>query len=93
VWRGGGKGEPELLAEDYRSVLALAVSEGLRTIAVPSISTGAYGYPIEKASRTALRTVKEYLENEKRLDEIVFVLFSQYDLEKYIKASTEVFKI
>ena len=93
VWRGGGKGEPELLAEAYRNVLALAVSEGLRTIAFPSISTGAYGYPIEKASRIALSTVKEYLENEKRLEEIIFVLFSQYDLEKYVKASTEVFKI
>jgi len=91
VWRGGDKGEPELLAEAYRNSLALAVANGLKTIAFPSISTGAYGYPIEKASRVALRTVKEFLENEDKLDQVVFVLFSQHDFRIYEAAAREIF--
>ncbi|MEM1726681.1 MAG: O-acetyl-ADP-ribose deacetylase, partial [Candidatus Bathyarchaeia archaeon] len=57
VWRGGKSGEAELLAEAYRNSLKLAVSKGIKTIAFPSISTGAYGYPIDEASRIALSTV------------------------------------
>ncbi|MBS7643041.1 O-acetyl-ADP-ribose deacetylase [Candidatus Bathyarchaeota archaeon] len=91
VWQGGDKGEPELLADAYRNSLALAVANGLKTIAFPSISTGAYGYPIEKASRIALRTVKQFLEKEDRLDEIVFVLFSQHDFKVYEAAAREIF--
>lgn len=83
VWHGGTSGEPELLAEAYRNSLKLAVSKGLKTMAFPSISTGAYGYPIEQASRTALATVKNFLVDEDRLDEVVFVLFSRQDLEVY----------
>jgi O-acetyl-ADP-ribose deacetylase (regulator of RNase III) len=83
VWRGGTGGEPELLAECYRSSLRLAVSKALKTIAFPSISTGAYGYPIESASQIALTTVKEFLEKEDKLDEVVFVLFTGSDLEIY----------
>lgn len=83
IWRGGTSGEPELLAGTYRNSLKLAVSKGLKTIAFPSISTGAYGYPIEKASRTALETVKEFLEKEDRLEKVVFVLFSKHDLDIY----------
>jgi O-acetyl-ADP-ribose deacetylase (regulator of RNase III) len=83
VWRGGANREPELLAEAYRNCLELAVSEGLKTAAFPSISTGAYGYPIERASFTALATVKEYLQKEDRLNEVTFVLFSRSDFETY----------
>jgi O-acetyl-ADP-ribose deacetylase (regulator of RNase III) len=91
VWRGGDKGEPELLADAYRNSLALAVANGLKTIAFPSISTGAYGYPIEKASRVALRTVKQFLEKEDKLDEVVFVLFSQHDFKVYEATARELF--
>lgn len=87
VWRGGSSGEPELLAEAYRNSLKLAVSKGLKTIAFPAISTGAYGYPIEEASKIALSTVKEFLEKEDALDEVVFVLFSGRDFEIYRKTA------
>jgi len=90
VWRGGNEGEPELLAEAYRNSLKLAVSKGLKTIAFPSISTGAYGYPIEKACRVALTTVKEFLEKENQLEKVVLVLFSRRDFEIYIEAAKEI---
>ncbi|MEM2459623.1 MAG: O-acetyl-ADP-ribose deacetylase, partial [Candidatus Bathyarchaeia archaeon] len=70
VWRGGKSGEAELLAEAYRNSLKLAVSKGIKTIAFPSISTGAYGYPIDEASRIALSTVKDFLEKENGLEEV-----------------------
>jgi O-acetyl-ADP-ribose deacetylase (regulator of RNase III) len=87
VWRGGTRGEPELLAEAYLNSLRVAVSKELKTIAFPSISTGAYRYPIEKASTIALTTVKEFLEKEDKLDKAVFVLFTRHDLEIYKKAA------
>ncbi|RLI05973.1 O-acetyl-ADP-ribose deacetylase [Candidatus Bathyarchaeota archaeon] len=93
IWRGGNQGEPDLLTEAYLNSLKLAVSKGLKTIAFPSISTGAYGYPIEKACKIALKTVKEFLEKEDKLDEVVFVLFTQSDLETYEKAAKEIFNI
>ena len=92
VWRGGNQGEPELLAEAYRNSLKLAVSKGLKTVAFPSISTGAYGYPIEQASRIALATVKDFLEREDNLDRVVFVLFSRDDLEVYMNAEKDVLR-
>jgi O-acetyl-ADP-ribose deacetylase (regulator of RNase III) len=90
VWHGGNHNEPKLLAEAYRNSLRLAVSKGLETIAFPSISTGAYGYPVEKASRTALTTVKEFLMREDRLDTVVFVLFTRNDLETYKDSAKKV---
>jgi O-acetyl-ADP-ribose deacetylase (regulator of RNase III) len=90
IWRGGNKGEPELLAEAYRNSLRLAVSKGIKTIAFPSISTGAYGYPIEKACRVALKTVKEFLEKEDQLEKVVLVLFSKRDFEVYKEAAKEI---
>ena len=91
VWHGGKHGEGEFLAEAYGTSLKLAVSKGLKTIAFPSISTGAYGYPIEKASQTALKAVKEFLEKEDNLDEVIVVLFSKPALETYEKAVAEIF--
>lgn len=92
IWRGGNQREPELLAEAYRNSLKLAVSKGLKTVAFPSISTGAYGYPIEKASRIALATVKDFLEREDSLYRVVFVLFSREDLEIYMDVEKEVLR-
>ncbi|MFN3346413.1 MAG: O-acetyl-ADP-ribose deacetylase [Candidatus Bipolaricaulaceae bacterium] len=87
VWQGGTKDEPELLAKAYRSCLALAVQHGLRTLAFPSISTGAYGYPVEKAAEVALRTVRDFLvENPGKLGEVRFVLFSSSDFQAYLAA-------
>jgi O-acetyl-ADP-ribose deacetylase (regulator of RNase III) len=90
IWRGGESGEPELLAEAYRNSLALAVSKGLKTIAFPSISTGAYGYPIEKACKVALKTVKEFLEKEDKIEKVVLVLYSRHDFEVYKEAAKEI---
>ncbi|MEM3443166.1 MAG: macro domain-containing protein, partial [Candidatus Bathyarchaeia archaeon] len=91
IWRGGNSGEPELLADAYRNSLSLAVSKGIKTIAFPSISTGAYGYPIERACRIALSTVKEFLEKVDKLEKVVFVLFSKRDFEIYREAAKQVF--
>jgi O-acetyl-ADP-ribose deacetylase (regulator of RNase III) len=91
IWHGGSRGEPELLAQAYQNSLKLAVSKGLKTVAFPSISTGAYGYPIDDACRIALKTVKNFLEKEDRLGEVVFVLFSERDLKVYADAAKEVF--
>ena len=88
VWFGGFHVEAELLKQAYRNTLKLAVSKGLKTIAFPSISTGAYGYPIEEASRIAVGTVKAFLENGVRLEKVIFVLFSDKAFEIYLKAAT-----
>ncbi len=91
VWRGGNRGEPELLAQAYQNSLKLAVSQGLKSVAFPSISTGAYGYPVEDASRVALEAVKEFLGKEDKLSEVVFVLFSQSALEVYADKAEKMF--
>ena len=87
VWRGGSDNEAGLLADAYTNSLRVAVSNKLRTIAFPSISTGAYGYPIEKASHAAVKAVKRFLETDDGLDEVVFVLFSDRDLNVYLDAA------
>lgn len=83
IWRGGTCDEPRLLSQAYQNSLRLAVTEGLKTVAFPSISTGAYGYPIEKASEVAMAAAKEFLKNEVGLDRIVFVLFTKRDFDVY----------
>ena len=91
VWHGGRASEPILLADAYRNSLKLAISMGLKSVSFPSISTGAYGYPIEEASRIALTTVQEVLEKDNTLNEVVFVLFSQQDVEIYVTTAQEIF--
>jgi O-acetyl-ADP-ribose deacetylase (regulator of RNase III) len=91
VWYGGKRGEPELLVQAYQNSLRIAVANGLKTLAFPSISTGAYGYPIREASRIALKTVKDFLEKEDQLREVVFVLFSEHDLKVYLDSAKEKF--
>lgn len=91
VWHGGRSGESGLLRQAYVNSLRLAVSNGLRSVAFPSISTGAYGYPLEEACRVALGAVKEFLEGEDGLDEVVLVLFSEQAFQVYLNAAEEVF--
>lgn len=86
VWRGGGSMEERLLAAAYRNSLRVAVENGLKSVAFPAISTGAYGYPVEKAAWMALKTVKAFIEENPSLDEVVFVLYSERDYEVYGKA-------
>jgi O-acetyl-ADP-ribose deacetylase (regulator of RNase III) len=84
VWHGGHHDEPELLARCYRNSLALAAERGLRSVAFPSISTGAYGYPIDAASRVAVHEVRRFLDvHPSAFDRIVFVCFSQSDHDVY----------
>ncbi|SEF32053.1 O-acetyl-ADP-ribose deacetylase [Variovorax sp. NFACC27] len=83
VWRGGGSGEPELLASCYRRSMALAAGQGVRSIAFPSISTGIYGYPVEPASKIAVDTVREALAGSTTVEEVVFCCFSPGDLAVY----------
>jgi len=90
VWRGGKHGEAELLADAYRNSLKLAVSKGIRTISFPAISTGAYGYPMEEAAEVALKTVKDFLEAEDKLDEVVFVLFTESAYRVYEEKAREI---
>lgn len=82
IWRGGGHGEPELLAGAYRSCLRLADELGARSVAFPAISMGIYGYPPPEGAGVAVRTVEEYLRGETQVELVRFVLFSEetYDL-------------
>lgn len=89
IWSGGGNREEELLSNAYRNSLRLAAEKGIRSVAFPSISTGAYGYPTAQAARVAARTVKEFLEREGGLEEVRFVLFSERDFNIYREAWEE----
>ena len=84
VWRGGGKGEDELLASCYRTSLELAVEKGVRTIAFPAISTGAYGFPIERATAIAVSEVRSFLEKNSSLEKVIFVCFGKQAYECYL---------
>lgn len=83
IWHGGKKGEDELLRSCYENSLKLAEQNGVRTIAFPSISTGAYRFPIERAAHIAVDTVRATLKTCKIVDRVVFVCFSKPDYEVY----------
>ena len=86
VYRGGGRGEADQLASAYRRSLEIASANGVRSLAFPSISTGAYGYPIAAAAPIALTTVGAYLRDHAEIALVRFVLFSAADLEVYEEA-------
>ena len=90
IYRGGQGGEPKLLASAYRRSLEVASENKLHSVAFPSISTGAYGYPIEDAAKIALTTVREYLQAHPDIDLVRFVLFSPADLSTYQRVAAEV---
>lgn len=75
VWAGGGSREDELLASCYRSSMALAAEHGVRTIAFPQISTGAYGFPLERACRISVQTLRECLERHPGIAQVRCVSF------------------
>jgi O-acetyl-ADP-ribose deacetylase (regulator of RNase III) len=84
VWRGGGDDEPLLLASCYRRSLEVAIAHGVQTIAFPSISTGAYGFPIERAAPIGVSTVRDVLSGGSgSLREVIFCCFSASDLAVY----------
>ena len=93
VWHGGNSGEAELLASAYRESLKLAADSNLSSLALPSISTGAYGYPVTEAARVAIRTVVTYLKEEvTSIKEVAFVLFDSITLASYTSALEEIMK-
>ena len=83
VWKGGGAGEPELLASAYRCSLRLAASEGLQSIAFPAISTGIFGYPLDAATRVAVAAVRSELEAASSVSRVVFACFGDEVLKAY----------
>lgn len=89
VWRGGHNNEDELLSRCYVNSLTLAASLKAETVAFPSISTGAYGFPIERASGIALRTIEAYLSKAVIPGKVVIVCFSHQDCLIYMNASKE----
>ncbi|WEJ98236.1 MAG: O-acetyl-ADP-ribose deacetylase [Candidatus Sphingomonas phytovorans] len=92
VWRGGGNGEPALLASCYRGSLRVAHDNGLRSIAFPAISTGIYGYPLEAAARVATETVAAFLDSAPRaFDLILFVCFGAEATAAFNRAREDFF--
>jgi len=89
VWHGGSHGEPALLASAYAKSLALAAARKLTSIAFPSISTGAYGYPLDQAADIALAAVLEHLSGSTTLSIVRFVLFNRMTFEAYLHALRE----
>ena len=86
-WRGGDHGEPDLLASAYRSAFALARDQGHATLAAPSISTGIYGFPIQRAAPIALSEARHALEEpDTSITEITFALFSAADVQVFVRA-------
>ena len=90
IWSGGGRGEDNLLASAYGESLRLASEHGLKTVAFPSISTGAYGFPVERAAGIALSTAIAYLQEHPEIELVRFVLFSDSDLRIYESALREI---
>jgi len=89
VWHGGSRGEDELLASCYRNSLALAAQHGIRTIAFPAISTGVYGFPMERAARIAVKEVKDFLERDSSIEQVMLVCFDKYARDLFAKALKE----
>jgi len=83
VWRGGGSGEPALLASCYRNSLRLALENDLRTLAFPAISCGVYGYPLEAAATIAVRECTDFATRHSGIERITFALFEANALRIY----------
>lgn len=86
VWHGGNKGEAELLASCYRSCLELASENGCRTVDFPSISTGVYRFPLDKAAAIATKTIKEYLKAHPEIERVRMVCFDERTKAAYDSA-------
>ena len=91
VWRDGTRGEPELLASCYRNSFALTEKHDIKTIAFPAISTGAYGFPLERATQIAVAEARNFLQEHPAFDKVIFACFGQQAAEAYRRelAATE----
>ena len=87
VWGGGNRGEAELLANCYKNSLRVAIENGIRSVAFPSISTGAYRFPLEEAAHIAVSTIRRFAEeNPDKLDIVEWILFDKRTFDAYEKA-------
>lgn len=85
VWRGGNNNEDELLANCYHNSLKLAVDNGIKTIAFPAISTGIYGFPLNRAARIAVSVVTNFLSEHDKIEKVIFVAFDDKTYYAYQK--------
>ena len=85
VWRGGQNREDELLASCYRSCFRVVEERGLQTVAFPAISTGVYGFPLDRATRIALRETKAFLSRNTSVERVAFVCFGQRAYRCYVE--------
>ncbi len=92
IWRGGVQEEPKLLRRAYWNTLKLAANTGLKSVAFPSISTGAYNYPTEQASTVAIETIKDFLSKDEKIEKVIMVLYSQMDLDIYANTAAQILK-
>jgi O-acetyl-ADP-ribose deacetylase (regulator of RNase III) len=90
IWSGGNHGEPGLLASAYRESLKLAAANKLASISFPSISTGVYGYPVDKAAVIAINEVVSFLSALTSIKEVIFVLFDNHTYETYANALRDI---
>ena len=90
IWRDGGHGEDDLLASCYQSCFALARQHGIRTLALPSISTGAYGFPMERAACIAARETKAFLGQDSSVTKVLLVCFGSSAFQIHCQAVKEV---
>ena len=91
IWYGGGRNEERLLTSAYQESLKLAAEYGLKSVSFPSISTGAYGYPVDQAARVALKVAASFFrERATSIEEVVFVLFDSGTYQAYCLALDEV---
>ena len=92
IWHGGNDGEPQLLANAYKNSLQCAVDEGISTIAFPSISTGVYSYPLEKAADIAVNTVQDFcVAHPGKIEIVRFVLFDAKTRKAYDAAMAKMY--
>jgi O-acetyl-ADP-ribose deacetylase len=92
VWHGGKSNEDGLLADCYRNSLALAVKNGLKTVAFPSISTGVYGFPIDRATRIALQEIKAFLGEDRTIEKVICCTFGKRDYNIYVETASELYE-
>lgn len=89
IWRGGKWGEDQLLENCYKNALSLAKENGVKTIAFPSISTGVYRFPVERAARVAVRAICDFLQLDSFFKQVVMVCYDEETKEAYLNALEE----